>query len=123
MKIDRPFMNLPVWQNLIQFVKLIYAVSGTFPAEEREGITRKLRNRITDIPIMLASGISNGISAGSGEYLRKASEGLMEVETLLYLCAQLGMIREAEFDSYAEELQKISQELHLLSVRVSKKYN
>lgn len=119
---ERPYTNLAVWQNTIQFVKLIYAVTSTFAPEEKEGLARKLRNRVTDIPVLLASGISNGIQPGSQDYILKAAAAMQEIETLLLVCVQLGILQQKEFSQYEDDMLKINQELHHLANRIEKKF-
>lgn len=116
-----PYMEMPVWQNLMQFMKLIYAITATFPPEEKEGISRKLRNSATEVPMHFASAFANGISAGSFDDLKKASQGMTEIEMLLYLCSQLGILRTNEFEQYQHELSSISEELHHISSRIKKR--
>lgn len=119
---NHQFTNLPVWENLMQFVKLIYAISSTFPPEEKEGITRRIRTRIVDLPVLVASGTRNGIQPVSAENMRKAAEVLFEVETLLYVCSQIGILKKSEFESYQEDMRKIGEDLHNISSRIEKKF-
>ena len=122
MNTNHQFTNLPVWDNLMQFVKLIYAISSTFPPEEKEGITRRIRTRIVDLPVLVASGTRNGIQPGSAENMRKAAEVLFEIETLLYVCSQIGILKPNEFERYQEDMRKIGENLHTISSRIEKKF-
>lgn len=123
MRIERPYEQLPVWKNLMDFVKMIYMVTSTFPPDEKEGLTRKLRNRSTDIPVSIASGISLRINIESKPYLQAASAALSETETLLFICMQLSIIQPSEFESFQNQILAINDELQSLIIRIEKKFN
>lgn len=119
--IERPHTQLPVWQKTMQLIHLVYTVATTFPEAEKEGLGRKIKNRLTDIPVALASALGNGLHAGSAAQLRQALEAITEVETLLYVATRVNVLKPAEFDNYQEELVAIQQELIMLISRVEKK--
>lgn len=123
MKIDRPYEQLPLWKNLMEFVKSVYMFSSTFPPDEKEGITRKIRSAVTDIPVFIASGVSSRINSESKPYLLKASLALVETETLLLLCQYLSYIQSSEFEIFQSKIQQISEDLQHLIIRIDKKFN
>lgn len=120
---DQNTNNLPVWNQLIQFVKLIYAITSTFPAEEKDGLVRRLRDSIIEVPLHLSIATRNGIQASSGDAIRNAGNALFETETLLLLCKELGFLKPKEFEAYSEELHQIGEALHNMGKRIIKKYN
>lgn len=119
--IERPHTQMPVWQKTMQLIHLLYTISSTFPEAEREGLGRKIKNRATDIPVYMASALSNGIHSGSGAALRQASDALAEVETLLYVAFRVSILRQNEFEQMQEELMHINQDLAAVITRVNKK--
>lgn len=119
--IERPHTQMPVWQKTMQLIHLLYTISSTFPEGEREGLGRKIKNRVTDIPVYIASALNNGIHSGSSASLRQASDALAEVETLLYVAFRVSILRQNEFEQLQEELLQINQELAALIIRVDKK--
>lgn len=123
MKVERPYEQLPVWKNLMDFVKMIYMVTSTFPPDEKEGLSRKLRNSATDIPVFIASGISLRINMDSKPFLQNASSALMQTETLLLICTQLSILQPSEFESFQNQILRINDDLQQLMVRIDKKFN
>ena len=123
MKIERPFEQLPLWKNLMDFVKTVYMFTSTFPPDEKEGLTRKIRNTVTDIPVFIASGISSRISTDSKPHLQKAALSLAETETLLLIAVQLNYLKPAEFESFQTQIMMINEELQHLIIRIGKKFN
>lgn len=123
MKIDRPYEQLPVWKNLMEFVKMIYMVTSTFPPDEKEGLTRKLRSSVTDIPVFIASGVSSRISIDSKPFLQQASSALMQTETLLLISMHLSIIQASEFESFQNQILVLNDELQQLIIRIDRKFN
>lgn len=123
MRIERPYEQLQVWKNLMNFVKMVYMVTSTFPPDEKEGLARKLRNRATDIPVYVASGISSRISKDSKPFLQNASSAILETETLFLICQQLVLIQPSEFESFQSQILAINEELQQLIIRIEKKFN
>ncbi len=121
MHTDDHFEQLPVWKQTMDFVRLIYAATNTFPSEEKDGLGRRLRNKAVDLAVMVSSVPQAGISASSARNLSEAGNAVRELETLLYISTQLGLLKPFEYEKYTEETAAIGRELHRMASRVSKK--
>lgn len=119
--IERPHTQMPVWHKSMQLIHLVYTLTTTFPESEKEGLGRRIKNRLTDIPVAIASALANGLHAASAAHLKHALEAVAEVETLLLVAVQLGILRQNEFGQLQDEMVAIQQELLLLINRVEKK--
>lgn len=121
MHTDNHMDQLPVWKQTMDFVRLIYAVTNTFPPEEKEGLGRRLRNKAIDLSVMLSSVGQAGINAGNAARLSEAVEVVRELEALLNICVQLGFLKETEYQKYTEETSSIGRELHRMASRMAKR--
>ncbi|HMM11087.1 MAG TPA: four helix bundle protein [Bacteroidales bacterium] len=121
MHTDNHFDQLPVWKQTMDFVRLIYAATNTFPAEEKDGLGRRLRNKAIDLAVMVSSVPGAGINTASVRNLTEAGNAVRELETLLYISTQLGFLKPAEYEKYAEETSTIGRELHRMASRMNKK--
>ncbi len=119
--IERPHTQMPVWQKSMQLIHLVYTLATTFPDSEKEGLGRRIKSRLTDIPVAIASALGNGLHAASASHLKHALEAVAEVETLLLVAVQVGILRQNEFGQLQDEMVAIQQELLLLINRVEKK--
>ncbi len=121
MHTDNHFEQLPVWKQTMDFVRLIYAATNTFPPEEKDGLGRRLRNKAIDLAVMVSAVPQSGINAGAAKNLTDAGNAVRELETLLYICTQLGFLKSSEYENYTQETSTIGRELHRMASRIAKK--
>lgn len=116
MKPIQNFESLPLWEPLMAFVKEIYSISEYFPQSEKTGMAQKLRDKATNIPMLLAAALhSNGkVSAAD------AKTALVETETLLIICKHLDIITPSTHEGLQENIQQLSGQLSALSQRIDK---
>lgn len=101
----RKHHELRVWQQAINLVTRIYAITAEFPADEKFGLTAQLRRAAVSVPSNIAEGAGR---AGRNEFLRFlniARGSLSEVETQLIIGKELG---------YTQDLTHIETDLEQL---------
>ena len=85
----RSHRDLNVWQLGMEIAEQVYALTQSFPSEEKFGITNQLRRAAASVPANIAEG--NGRDS-TKEYLRFLSiavGSLAEIETFLELATRL----------------------------------
>ncbi|HMO86018.1 MAG TPA: four helix bundle protein [Lacipirellulaceae bacterium] len=100
----RSHHDLKVWQLGMEITEKIYAITSTFPADERFGLIAQLRRAASSIPANIAEG--NG-RASTREFLRHISiaiGSLCEVETFIQLASRLKFGDAKLFQEILEEL-------------------
>jgi four helix bundle protein len=105
------YRELEVWKKSIDLVERVYRLSGSFPQDERFGLTKQLRRAVVSVPANIAEGAAR---TGTGEFLRFLSfacGSLAEVETLLVLANRLEMIRSAELAEIQVSLTDVGKML------------
>jgi len=90
------YRRLLVWQVGREFVGQIYAVTVSFPAEERFGLTQQVRRAAVSIPSNIAEGAGRGGSAEFRRFVRIASGSACELETQLDIALDLDYLSEPE---------------------------
>lgn len=91
----RTYRDLLVWQKAMELAEQVYALSVTFPPDERFGLTSQLRRAAVSVPANIAEGYGRN---SRGEYLQHLgiSRGsLRETETLLLLSERLKLTADA----------------------------
>jgi four helix bundle protein len=84
------FEKLDAWQKGRILNKEIYLLSQKFPVEERFGITSQIRRACISITCNLAEGSGRSTGKEQARFSEIAFGSLMEVLSLLILCADLG---------------------------------
>ena len=98
---ERPHQRLDVWRDAMDLVVMVYAHSGSFPGEERFGITSQVRRAAVSVPSNIAEGAARRSQAELVRFCVIARGSLSELDTQLELANRLG------FAQPAPELQRL----------------
>jgi four helix bundle protein len=103
------FEKLTVWQKAIDFADETYALTRTFPGDERFGLTNQIRRAATSI----ASNIAEGTARPDPDFARflgYAAGSLYEVVTQASIANRRGFMAPEEFArlyGHAEEIGRM----------------
>ena len=111
------FKNLIVWQKAMELVKVVYALTKTFPADERYALTDQLRRAVVSIPSNIAEGNGRASNADYGHFLSIARGSLYETMTQLQIAVDLGYISTLD-----PELELLMSEVGRMLTSMLKKY-
>ena len=95
----RPHERLDVWRDSMNLVETIYRLTGTFPHDERFGLTSQLRRAAVSIPSNIAEGAARRSTPEYLHFLSIARGSLSEASTQLQIARRLGyidVIKEAD---------------------------
>jgi len=95
--------DLKVWQLGMQIAEDTYALTRSFPPDERFGMTSQLRRAAVSVPANIAEGNSRETTKDYLRFLSIAVASLAEVETYLDLAQRLNF-GEAAATSRIQEL-------------------
>ena len=114
---EAPFQKLIVWQRAMQLVRMVYAVSKKFPADERYALTDQLRRAAVSIPSNIAEGYGRSSNGDYGHFLSIARGSLFETMTQLQVALDLHYISELPPD-----LDDLLSEVGRMLTSMQKKY-
>ena len=86
------YRELLAWQRAMDLAAAVYAVTKSFPADERFGLTNQLRRAAVSVPSNIAEGQGRGISADFTRFMNIANGSRQEVDTQLMLAQRFGYI-------------------------------
>ena len=107
--VRRVHHDLLVWQEGMNLVEMVYAVSAQFPKEEVYGLTSQIRRAAISVPCNIAEGAGRNGDKEFLHFLSIARGSLSEIETLLLLSAKLNYAADI-----SKELQKLNEIFGLL---------
>ena len=90
----RPHHDLRVWQEAMELVTRIYSVTGTFPAEERFGLTSQIRRASISVPSNIAEGAARGSRKEFIHFPTIARGSLSELDTQLRIARNLEYVAD-----------------------------
>lgn len=102
--------DLVVWQKAVDFSTAIYAVTKSFPADERFGLTSQLRRASVSIASNIAEGFARFSDTEFLRFLRIASGSLYEVRTQLLISKNVGILSGPDYETLkhqAAELERL----------------
>ncbi len=115
------YKDLIVWQKSIQLVTEIYALTKTFPTDERFGIVAQINRAVISIPSNIAEGWGRELSKNYLQFLRVSRGSLMEVETMILISKNLNYINEKDFIEMNKKIEEVGKILQGLIKSVQQK--
>jgi four helix bundle protein len=108
------FEKLEVWKEAIQLSKEVHKITGTFPADEKFGLTSQIRRPSNLIAANLAEGTARITDNDKAHFTTIAFSTTMEVLNPLILSKELEFITEENYLKLRERIYKISNMLNAL---------
>jgi four helix bundle protein len=100
----------------MNFERDIYTLTEYFPESERNGLSQKLRNKVTDVPMTLAAAL-NGISTTG---VSEALAALAQTETLLIICKHLKLATDESVSDFQTKIRDLKSHITSLNNRLQK---
>jgi len=104
--------NLEIWHEAVEVVKALYMLTRSWPKEELYGLISQARRAAVSVPANLAEGLGRGTPKETARFAQIALGSLYELDTLLYLSAELEYSPQ---DTVAE----LREQLTILAKRTS----
>ena len=112
------FRELKVWQKAHDLTLKVYRETGTFPTDERYGLTSQVRRAAASIPSNLAEGRCRPTERDFGRFVGIALGSAAEVDYFLLLARDLGLLDPARYNPLADEIDEIKKMLSGLYSRL-----
>jgi len=107
----KDFRSLKVWEKGHHLALKIYQVTSEFPKYEIYGLTSQLRRAAVSIPTNIAEGCGRETDAELARFCQIATGSASEVEYLLLLSHDLGLIKDPEYEPYNQEVNEVKRML------------
>ncbi len=109
--------QLKVWQQGVEFVKLIYLLTEAFPSGERYGLTAQLRRAAVSVPSNIAEGAARVSGRERIRFFEIARSSLVEIDTQMEIAAALKFCSARDCATLSEPLNHLFAMLSRLMVK------
>ncbi|WP_416439234.1 four helix bundle protein [Phnomibacter sp. MR] len=114
------YKQLEAWKQSMQLVTNVYALTQTFPIEEKYGLTSQLRRAAVSVPSNIAEGMGRQYKKDCLQFLHIARGSLYETETLLQISINTNNATEKAIQPIQEQTEQCLKILHGLIAYVEK---
>ena len=113
------FKKLKVTMAARGMVKMVYAITASFPSAERFGLTSQMRRAAISIGSNIAEGAGRASDRDFARLLRIARGSVHELEFQILAATDLGLLRPDESETLRGNVSELSQMLRALANRLS----
>jgi len=117
----KDYSDLEVWQFSKEMAKDIYALTATWPQDERFGLTQQARRAAVSVMSNIAEGSGRRSAQEFMRFINIASGSLCEVESQLLLAIDLEYMDRSSVDIILAKADRISKMLYALHKSLSTK--
>ncbi|NNJ13399.1 four helix bundle protein [Chloroflexales bacterium ZM16-3] len=117
----KSFRDLRVWQVGMELVTQVYALTRSFPADERFGLTNQLRRAAVSIPSNIAEGHTREYTREYLYHLSVAQGSLAEIQTQIEVAARLEYFAETERIKLISQATALAKQLYTLRNSLQRK--
>jgi len=103
----RSYRDLLIWQKGMALAKQIYAITRTFPGDERFGLTAQMRRAVVSVPSNIAEGQARHGRREFVQFLSHAEGSLAELDSQLTLAVDLGYCRASDVGGSAATVAEL----------------
>jgi four helix bundle protein len=114
----RPHERLKLWRRAIDFVVRLYALTTSFPKEEKFGLTSQIRRAAVSVPASIAEGAGRQSDKEFCYFLSNAQGSASELATELLIAHKLGYLSQLDYGEANDELDHIGRMIVGLSQKV-----
>jgi four helix bundle protein len=100
------FEKLETWQEAINFADLVYALTRSFPDQERFGLTNQMRRAAVSVSSHVAEESSRSSRPDFARFVEIASGSLFEVVSQSFIGKRQGFLAEAQFQQLYAAAEK-----------------
>ena len=103
--------ELKIWNKAIDLAVEVYRITGSFPNEEKFGLTSQSRRAAVSISSNIAEGAGRNTAKVFNYFLGIANGSSFELQTQLFISNKLGLINTEDLEKLLlliDELQKMN---------------
>ncbi len=120
MRSNEPYANLTVWQESMDFIKEIYALTNVFPEKENDGLIKRIRNSAIEIVVHLSRFFTSKSVTSTLPAMQRAHDFLNELEILLRISESLNYITREDVHTFLYKIEEMNRQVNLLVRKINR---
>ena len=117
------FETLDVWKKSIEFAKIIYKITETFPNTEKFGLVTQIRRAAISVSSNLAEGSAKYSLKEQAKFTEIAIGSLFEVLNQIIIAFELEFIKKENYLNIREFIDNLNRQINALKISQLKRYN
>jgi len=117
----RPHERLEVWRMAVEFTVSVYKATGSFPRDERFGLTSQVRRAAVSVAANIAEGAGRNSPREFAYFLSNAQGSASELATELLIAHRLLYLKREQYERLMQTLDSIGRMIVGLSRNVRAK--
>jgi four helix bundle protein len=105
----KTYRDLEAWQAGMDVVEQVYAMTKTFPVDERFGLSAQVRRAAVSMPSNIAEGASRRTTGAFMNHVSIALGSHAEVETCLEIAVRLGYVSRVQSEKIGQVVDRAGQ--------------
>ena len=118
----KSYKDLNVWQKAYSLCLTIYKLTGSFPGEEKYGLTSQIRRAAVSVPSNIAEGYGRKSIKEYIQLLYVAYGSICELETQILLSGDLKYIETGDLERLQQETGEVERMLKALIKSLENKH-
>lgn len=106
------FKELKIWQYARVLVKKAYLLAGDMPKDEKYGLISQIQRAAVSIPLNIAEGSGKSSNKDFCRFLEMSLSSAFELETLIILSNDLGLISDQKHDEILNDLKELQKMIY-----------
>jgi four helix bundle protein len=88
------YRDLEIWKDSISLIKEIYQIAENLPKSEEYNLKQQLKRAVISVSLNIAEGKQRKTAKDFSQFLAISSGSLVEMDAILFICSELGFIKE-----------------------------
>ena len=108
------YKKLEIWQESIKLIKEIYYYADLLPKSEEFNLKLQLKRAVVSVTLNISEGKCKSTAREFAHFLNISSASLSEVETIMYICLELGSFKNTNIDKTLNEIKILNKRINSL---------
>ena len=108
------YRKLEIWKESVELIKEIYYYADLLPKSEDFNLKSQIKRAVVSVTLNISEGKCKSSVKDFAHFLNIASASLSEVETIMYICLELGYFQNISIDKTLNNIKVLNKRINAL---------